>query len=300
VMDAASHAVLARIKVGDNPQTLCLNTASDKVYCGLRDADMLKVIDGTTNAVVDSIPVGDGPIALCYNPTNNKVYAANYGDSTVSAVDCAADTVVATVMAGRYPYRMTHNPQQNKLYVTVQADHELTVLDCAADTVVALLDISSGSQAVLYSARTGLAYVGSGSRSLFIVDGEADTIRHTIEAVFRNDVLAADPAGGRVYGVSAYASAVSVIVDSLTGIEESPKPQASSRKPEPTIVRGVLMLGAVDSRQQTGYRAELLDVSGRRVAALQTGANDVRGLAPGVYFVRGVQPQAIHKLVITR
>jgi hypothetical protein len=58
-----------------------------------------------------------------------------------------------------------------------------------------------------------------------------------------------------------------------------------------SVVRGVLNLG-VGSRQNTAYRAELLDISGRKVLDLKPGANDVRALAPGVYFVREAQAQA--------
>jgi hypothetical protein len=43
----------------------------------------------------------------------------------------------------------------------------------------------------------------------------------------------------------------------------------------------------------------LLDASGREVLDLKAGANDVSGLAPGVYFVRQ-EPQAVTKVVITR
>jgi hypothetical protein len=46
----------------------------------------------------------------------------------------------------------------------------------------------------------------------------------------------------------------------------------------------------------------LSDVSGRKVLDLKPGANDVRMLAPGVYFVRGVraqaQAQAIRKVIV--
>jgi hypothetical protein len=41
-------------------------------------------------------------------------------------------------------------------------------------------------------------------------------------------------------------------------------------------------------------RAELLDISGRKVADLRPGANDVRALAPGVYFVRH-EPSAVSR-----
>jgi hypothetical protein len=52
-----------------------------------------------------------------------------------------------------------------------------------------------------------------------------------------------------------------------------------------SIVSAVLMLGAVGSRQDTGYRAELLDISGRKAMGLRPGDNDVSSIAPGVYFV---------------
>lgn len=89
------------------------------------------------------------------------------------------------------------------------------------------------------------------------------------------------------------------------GTAEGPKPQATSSKLGATIVRGVLVLGAVGSRQNTGYRAELLDISGRKVLDLKPGANDVSHLSPGVYFVRqasGVQREAstVRRVVITK
>ncbi len=65
-------------------------------------------------------------------------------------------------------------------------------------------------------------------------------------------------------------------------------------------MRGVLVLGAVDSRQNTEYRAELLDAAGRKVMDLVKGVNDVSRLALGVYFVREAQAQAVRKVVIAR
>jgi len=88
------------------------------------------------------------------------------------------------------------------------------------------------------------------------------------------------------------------------GVEESPKPQAKSLKLGPTVVRGVLELPG-DRGPETGDRAELLDIAGRKVIGLKLGANDVRALAPGVYFVReepqaaSLKPQAVRKVVLT-
>ncbi len=50
------------------------------------------------------------------------------------------------------------------------------------------------------------------------------------------------------------------------------------------------------------FRVSLLDIGGRKVLDLHPGANDVRSLAPGVYFVREAQAQAqaVRKIVVTR
>ncbi|MBN2464017.1 hypothetical protein JXD38_00120, partial [candidate division WOR-3 bacterium] len=57
-----------------------------------------------------------------------------------------------------------------------------------------------------------------------------------------------------------------------------------------------------DRGPRTGDRAVLLDAVGRKVMDLVPGANDVRKLAPGVYFVREAQAQAqaVRKVVVTR
>jgi len=88
-------------------------------------------------------------------------------------------------------------------------------------------------------------------------------------------------------------------VDVVGGGEEEGEPQAAGLKPQATVVRGVLVLGAANSRQHTAYRAELLNIARRRVMSLKPGANDVSGLSPGVYFVRE-EPQAVRKVVIAR
>jgi hypothetical protein len=61
-----------------------------------------------------------------------------------------------------------------------------------------------------------------------------------------------------------------------------------------------------DRGQRTGDRAGLLDISGRKVMELKAGVNDVRALAPGVYFLRGPKTAdgrpdaAVRKVVVTR
>jgi hypothetical protein len=80
----------------------------------------------------------------------------------------------------------------------------------------------------------------------------------------------------------------------VPGIEERPSEATDSRR-EATVVRGMLFLG-VDSRQNTAYRVELLDATGRRAMDLHPGANDVSALSPGVYVCRlaaGAESRAV-------
>ncbi|MCX6844596.1 MAG: VCBS repeat-containing protein [candidate division WOR-3 bacterium] len=93
------------------------------------------------------------------------------------------------------------------------------------------------------------------------------------------------------------------IGDTVLGVAESRKPQASSPKPGATVVRGVLVLGVGSSTSPS--TSILLDIGGRKVLDLKPGANDVSRLSPGVYFVRQVsglkrEASSVTKVVLTR
>jgi hypothetical protein len=89
----------------------------------------------------------------------------------------------------------------------------------------------------------------------------------------------------------------------LLAVEDSHGAPGRGLRPTATIVRRALVLGAVDSRQNKGYGAELLDISGRKALELAPGPNDVSRLAPGVYFVTGSIDRAapvVRRVVVTR
>ena len=92
-------------------------------------------------------------------------------------------------------------------------------------------------------------------------------------------------------------------------IAEQPTQPAITAQPSATVIRGVLFLpkmGTVPEGTVPTFGPSLLDASGRKVMDLHSGANDVRALAPGVYFVRSGpsavsrEPSAVTKVVVTR
>ena len=78
----------------------------------------------------------------------------------------------------------------------------------------------------------------------------------------------------------------------ITAVGEGAQPAGWRSWPRATFVRGVLELpgpgtrSELPERNSVMSRADLFDASGRTAMKLHPGANDVSGLAPGVYFVR--------------
>ena len=100
--------------------------------------------------------------------------------------------------------------------------------------------------------------------------------------------FAGNPSVYAVYRVFAY-----------PGVEEAAAQPGVGTKMLQTVVRGTLFLPAV-SRVGHSASSVLLDINGRKVMDLRPGANDVRALVPGVYFVREAAAQAVRKVVVTR
>jgi hypothetical protein len=113
---------------------------------------------------------------------------------------------------------------------------------------------------------------------------------------------AKDSAGATVFSDMSYG--VFTIDTVLSAVSEGRSGPGIAARALPTVIRGVLLLAEAASRRPQS--ANLLDVTGRNVMYMKPGANDVRGLPPGVYFLL-VQPEAaspktqeVQKIVIAR
>ena len=125
--------------------------------------------------------------------------------------------------------------------------------------------------------------------------------------------LLLDPVRERIFAIGADTNTIHVLRDVPCGIEEPPDKRPTFTPRGPTIVRGVLSLPqrglghdpGSENRSGSCPAPVLLDATGRKVMDLTPGENNVRHLAPGVYFVRqasGVVRNAssVHKVIIQR
>jgi hypothetical protein len=97
-----------------------------------------------------------------------------------------------------------------------------------------------------------------------------------------------------------YDNAIQVVYDSVifAGLQAGPRSPGNTPRAQTLLNRNKPLRCITEGT--------LFDASGRRVAVLRSGPNNIGHLAPGVYFVReepqavSHKPQAIRKVVVTR
>jgi YVTN family beta-propeller protein len=236
--------------------------------------------------------------SLCYNPVNAKVYCGSLGSLFV--LDGIGDSLLA-VLPGVSSLILEYNCDRNVVYCS--GGNEVTsaaVVDGATDVVLAWAQLGCAPQDLLYASTNGMLYAAcQDSGFVGVVDGQADTLVGKCLVSEEPSVLLVVPnsPGYSTLIVARYRG------ENLVSMYEYGH--------EAVHEAGVHLLGrAVPSMVGAGQAlaclatSSLFDLSGRRVMALHPGANDVSGLAPGVYFVREAQAQAqahaVRKVVITR
>jgi DNA-binding beta-propeller fold protein YncE len=233
-----------------------------KIYTSLR-----QVIDMDNPAHVESIPFAAS--RYCYVPSLHKLYGCcNRLGPPPPPGDCIVrvlDTRSDTVTASFFGPRMVSG---------MCLDHTGNYIYCAvyADSTMFVIDVRGDSVLSMFGVPTEAA-----ARDPLVANRRTDRIYEA------------------QYDVNFGFRGIPVVRDSMPiGLEEL---VSTERRPgvSPTLVSRSAPLRASVS-------AELYDASGRRVAALRQGLNDISQLVPGVYFLREAQAQAqaTEKLVIAR
>lgn len=102
--------------------------------------------------------------------------------------------------------------------------------------------------------------------------------------------------GGARHGILLNTVYVGVITGLEPGVTEATPAREPEQMPVSTVVHGSLLLPA-------GAYGALLDATGRRITQLRPEVDDVRHLAPGIYFLRSVSDgarSAVTKVIVTR
>jgi subtilisin family serine protease len=151
------------------------------------------------------------------------------------------------------------------------------------------VDVCAPGVQILTTSRNGYEYYGGTSVAAPIVAGVLAWFKSAYPDITNDSALAllyncCDSMPDSLYRTGLLGHGRVAMTDSaIGGAAEPQQAGAIGFTPRPSIMRGVLLLGEGPSAG-TGS-SYLMDISGRKVMNLRPGANDVRALAPGVYFV---------------
>ncbi|MFO7675171.1 MAG: hypothetical protein R6X12_02470 [bacterium] len=274
----------------------------NEVYVASGPVGLLTVIDGFRNRVAAYIGVLGNPALLFWAPRASRVccvHAGNVGVATL--VDVERRAGVDTVPIGMYNLEYAAcDTARNRLHVGRAGDGRIVVIDVEAGRHVWTLSWLGRAGALAVDTRLNRLYAPDpGANQVGTFNLETGRYIGAIPVGAGPLTMVWNSNHDRVYVGCQPGRSIAVLRDSLTvGVAE--EVAGARERPLPTIVRAVL---AMPTAGDPAARGQLLDVSGRSVMELAPGANDVRHLPAGAYFVRTVSADgraAVRKVVIQR
>ncbi len=272
-IDGKLDLLIDSVRVDEYPFGLVFSEAQRKFY-SLGCDSTITVIDPTSFSVDKCIPVGTGLQHCAMNTSGSRLYGGGPGHRLVYVVDCVRDTLARTIPVFGPPVALCYDSPHDRLYSYTTAEGGmLTVIDCSRDTIVANVPVSAFR---LYCDSVTDAVYCLGPSSITVIDGLTCTILKTFPTDFHPACVASAPGWPCVYVGDGYHDPC------ISAIHKAPGPAEmgvqAAADAQATVVRGRL--------NWTGTLAVMYDKSGRRVADVHRGGNDVSALNPGVYFVR--------------
>jgi YVTN family beta-propeller protein len=309
VVDGLTNSVLAEVTFMDSQTWGAeFSRSANKLYVALIGDNLeiyLAIVDGTTDSVRVCFPPGPrglGTSVFATNDSLNRVYFGILG--MLHMIDGAGDSVIVAIPTD-WSYDILYSRVRNALYCL--GDSAVTVRDGATLQPVASIPLQAKAGSLLLDTIADKLYcLDRHSDSLQVIDCATNQTLGVIALLPGSGAMAWCPEQRRVFVTHSSYSALSLIRDTCVAVAEGRSvPRGPRLTAGATIVRGALFQPEALGRKQHAP-SWLLDISGRKVMALRPGANDIRHLAPGVYFVReepqatSHRPQAIKKVVVAR
>jgi YVTN family beta-propeller protein len=330
VIDGATNDT-TRLVAGLYPCAVAVNAVTNKIYVANRGGGTVTVIDGATNAT-STVPTGAWSCALAVNTIMNKVYVANRDGYSVTVIDGATNRT--TMVDAGEPLAVAVNPVTGKAYVVQKSRGLKVITDAPTNDTRLHVEVSRLPGDTTSFARPNLtgkgvnrstpgrtAMMGVGNRMntsqaawdwASITSGAGtDSVTWTYywgadtlilgesfvccvpledQAAITTNLGLGTPFAGNVEVYPIYR------IGLAGGVEEPMSDERGMMIARPTVIRGVLNLQAAVYNLQS--EIVLLSVDGRKAMNLRVGANDVRTIPPGVYFVRNCTDAKVIKILL--
>jgi len=298
-----------------SPSTLCYDRTSKKMYVGTAygaDSAVVRAIDTRADTVEAAIAFWTGlftyQLGLCCVEGYDKLYVTGQSSDSIVVIDCARDTILKNILVATGIVLSYSDLATGKVYCYDGFNYCLRVIAAAADSLTRSLSVGDVS-AILDNGKHGpanrLYCAADGGKVLVVAGYKMDSVIRRISVGSWPSALAWNPTYSRMYVSNRGSSSISVIRDTLSpGVLETMNDERGTMNSRATVIRGVLNLQPAICNLQS--EIVLLSSDGRKVMDLRPGANDVRHIPPGIYFVRSSppavtgHPSSVTKIVLTR
>ncbi len=178
VFDLETLREVARTKVGDRPDAITYDPASDRVFtfnAGSKNATALAAADGKLAGTVE---LGGRPESGVADG-KGAVYVNIVDKSEVVVFDAHKLQIKArwSLEVGKGPTGIAMDRNKRRLFVTCR-NEKMAILDADGGKVLAMLPIGKGTDACAFDPETGRAFSSNGDGTLTVVEEQpADHFR---------------------------------------------------------------------------------------------------------------------------
>ena len=267
--------------------------------------EYLCLIDCKTDSIIVDSAIGS-VFASAHTGDGEKLYLVRDGRLEVRSPSSLSLLKTVDWPSGSRAPTLVYSDTTRKLYWFSRGGYgdedSVLAIDATSDTVTARMATSIPYRSACLGHTGRYVFCASNVDSTVrVYDTKVDSLVGTyrfLPAPSANPAIISNPEQSCVYVGGQ--DVILVFPDTPPGVEEAPSAKVRATRSGPTVIRGVLFLP-----QLLSPHSSLLSADGQKVLDLHTGANDVRALAPGVYFVKGPKtedgrPGAVRKVVVAR
>lgn len=225
-----------------------------RVYASVAGAHAVVVVDDSTLETVARVPGPEFPDGIAYAPPARRLFVSDESGRREFVLDATTNAVVARVGLGGEAGNSQYDPVSRCVIVAVQTEQQLAVIDPTTARVVRRITLAQAVRrphGIAIDAPHRLAFIaGETSATLGVLDLGTLRLRQVLPVGTDPDVLAFDPALGRLY-VAAESGVLAVFEErggSLVQLGWYRAPHAHSVAVDPVTHRVFLPIANLDGR----------------------------------------------------
>ncbi|MBM3330455.1 hypothetical protein FJY68_01230 [candidate division WOR-3 bacterium] len=298
-VDCSTDSVVREIDIYDRFESFEY-LGDGRILC--RQWKHLTLIDSRADTVlVDSAVEPSEYRAIAHTGKGNKVYIALNG-----RLEVRSSSTLSLLTTLHWPYAghiggggfLVCSDTTRKLYWFSDFGDSVLAVDTRGDTVTARMATSvSYKTACLDHTGRYMFCAGFYSSLLRVYDTQSDSLIGTYPHPQYPRSITPAPEQHCIY--VGFDDFILAYPDIPPGVEEATNDELEPMNAGASVVLDVLLFGPPSGCPQRAT-GELMDVSGRRVKELRAGANDVRALPPGIYFMHAGERGLTRKIIIAR